>query len=102
MPLSRWPGCLPPRVLRCPPKSCGDGEGLYASIHGRAPARKAMRIAIVVPTLNEEATIARTLPAAQAALAPLAGDELVVSDGGSADRTVEVARSLGVRVVTGP
>ncbi len=61
-----------------------------------------MRVAIVVPTLNEEATIARTLPAAQAALAPLAGDELVVSDGGSADRTVEVARSLGARVVIGP
>ncbi|HLX07004.1 MAG TPA: TIGR04283 family arsenosugar biosynthesis glycosyltransferase [Thermoanaerobaculia bacterium] len=61
-----------------------------------------MRVAIVVPTLNEEATIARTLPAAQAALAPLAGDELVVSDGGSVDRTVEVARSLGARVVVGP
>lgn len=60
------------------------------------------RVAIVVPTLNEEATIARTLPAAQAALAPLAGDELVVSDGGSADRTVEVARALGARVVVGP
>jgi glycosyltransferase involved in cell wall biosynthesis len=61
-----------------------------------------MRVAIVVPTLNEEATIARTLPAAQAALAPQAGDELVVSDGGSVDRTAEVARALGARVVVGP
>jgi glycosyltransferase involved in cell wall biosynthesis len=68
-----------------------------------------MRVAIVVPTLNEESTIARTLPAAQAALAALAAQqplaaasELVVSDGGSRDRTVAVARALGARVVLGP
>src|SRR5260370_39811942 len=71
-----------------------------------------MRVAIVVPTLNEESTIARTLPAALAALAaldavaprepPAAGSELVVADGGSRDRIVEVARALGVRVVAGP
>jgi rSAM/selenodomain-associated transferase 2 len=56
-----------------------------------------MRLAIVVPTLNEEATLRRTLPAALAA-----ADELVVSDGGSDDRTIEVAREFGVRVVAGP
>ena len=56
-----------------------------------------MRVAIVVPTLNEEATLSRTLPPALAA-----ADELVVSDGGSADRTVEVARELGARIVSGP
>ncbi|MBV8200043.1 MAG: TIGR04283 family arsenosugar biosynthesis glycosyltransferase [Acidobacteria bacterium] len=62
-----------------------------------------MRVAIVVPTLNEEASIASCLPAALAALGPpAAGNELVVSDGGSADRTVEAARALGARVVTGP
>ena len=62
-----------------------------------------MRVAIVVPTLNEEASIAQILPAALAALGPLAaGNELVVSDGGSEDRTVEAARALGARVVTGP
>jgi len=56
-----------------------------------------MRLAIVVPTLDEEDTVRRYLPAALAA-----ADEVVVSDGGSTDRTVEVARSLGARVVTGP
>ncbi|HEV7503760.1 MAG TPA: TIGR04283 family arsenosugar biosynthesis glycosyltransferase [Thermoanaerobaculia bacterium] len=56
-----------------------------------------MRLAIVVPTLNEEDTLRRNLPAALAV-----ADEVVVSDGGSADATVEVARSLGARVVTGP
>jgi rSAM/selenodomain-associated transferase 2 len=56
-----------------------------------------MRLAIVVPTLNEEVTLRRYLPAALAA-----ADEVIVSDGGSADATVAVARSLGARVVTGP
>jgi len=56
-----------------------------------------MRLAIVVPTLDEEDALRRNLPAALAV-----ADEVVVSDGGSADGTVAVARSLGARVVTGP
>ncbi len=56
-----------------------------------------MRLAIVVPTLNEEDTLRRYLPAALAV-----ADAVVVADGGSADATVEVARSLGARVVVGP
>lgn len=56
-----------------------------------------MRLAIVVPTLNEEGVLERTLPAALTA-----ADEVVVSDGGSSDGTVAVAQGLGVRVVRGP
>jgi uncharacterized protein len=58
---------------------------------------KAMRVAVVVPALNEEAALRQTLPRALAV-----ADELVVSDGGSVDETVEVAFRLGARVVTGP
>jgi rSAM/selenodomain-associated transferase 2 len=56
-----------------------------------------MRLAIVIPTLDEEPSLRRTL-----ALALAAADEVVVSDGGSADRTLEIARALGARVVSGP
>ena len=56
-----------------------------------------MRLAIVIPTLDEEPSLRRTLP-----LALAAADEVVVSDGGSTDGTLEVARSLGVRTVSGP
>src|SRR6185295_14580931 len=56
-----------------------------------------MRLAIVVPTLNEEDALRRNLPAALAA-----ADEVVVSDGGSEDCSVEIARRLGARVVAGP
>lgn len=54
-------------------------------------------VSIIVPTLNEEAQIASTLKALQA----LSGDkEIIVADGGSEDRTVEIATDLGVRVVS--
>ncbi len=56
-----------------------------------------MRLAIVVPTLNEEASLRRHLPASLAA-----ADQVVVSDGGSTDGTLAVARELGALVVTGP
>ncbi len=56
-----------------------------------------MRLSIVIPTLNEEQPLAESLPPAVAA-----ADEVWVSDGGSRDRTVPVAESLGARVVSGP
>ena len=71
----------------------------YASIpaalsHAPSPPP---RLAIVVPTLDEASAVERNLP-----LALAAADEVVVSDGGSRDATVEIARRLGARVVTGP
>lgn len=56
-----------------------------------------MRLAIIIPTLDEEPSLRRTLP-----LALAAADEVVVSDGGSTDRTLEIARELGARTVSGP
>jgi rSAM/selenodomain-associated transferase 2 len=56
-----------------------------------------MRLAIVIPTLDEEPSLRRTLSVALAM-----ADEVVVSDGGSTDKTLEVARSLGARTVSGP
>ena len=54
-------------------------------------------LSIVIPTLNEEHSLANTL----GALAQLTGDvEVIVVDGGSADSTREIARASGARVVT--
>lgn len=55
-----------------------------------------MRLTIVIPTLNEERALPTFLPPALEA-----ADEVWVSDGESSDRTREIARSLGARVVTG-
>jgi rSAM/selenodomain-associated transferase 2 len=56
-----------------------------------------LRLAIVIPALNEELTLRRNLPDALAQ-----ADEVVVSDGGSTDGTLAVARALGARTVSGP
>jgi rSAM/selenodomain-associated transferase 2 len=56
-------------------------------------------VAIVIPTVDEEATLAALLGDIARLEVP---HEVVVSDGGSADATREVARAAGARVVEGP
>jgi rSAM/selenodomain-associated transferase 2 len=54
-------------------------------------------LSIVIPTLNEEHGIAATL----AAVARLGKSvEVIVVDGGSTDRTVDIVRAYGVRVIS--
>lgn len=59
-----------------------------------------MKLSIIMPVLNEAAGI----EAALHALAPLRarGAELIVVDGGSSDRTAELARPLADRVLSAP
>ncbi|MEP7207165.1 MAG: TIGR04283 family arsenosugar biosynthesis glycosyltransferase [Casimicrobiaceae bacterium] len=59
-----------------------------------------MRLSIVVPALDEGATIGATLAGLQALRGR--GDEVIVVDGGSADATMAVARPLADRVLTAP
>lgn len=54
-------------------------------------------ISIVIPTLDEEAGLERSLRSALRQ-----ADEVVVSDGGSTDATVEIARRFGVEPIVGP
>ena len=61
-------------------------------------AKGSRTVSVVLPALNEEATVATVV----ASIRPLLGtlvDELVVLDSGSTDRTVEVAAAAGARVV---
>ncbi|MFN2375940.1 MAG: TIGR04283 family arsenosugar biosynthesis glycosyltransferase [Candidatus Binatia bacterium] len=58
-----------------------------------------MRLSIVIPVLQEEATIRDTLVATRGSLE--SGDQIVVVDGGSSDGTVRLARSFGAEVIEG-
>jgi rSAM/selenodomain-associated transferase 2 len=55
-----------------------------------------MRLAAVVPTLDEQAALPRTLACVREAC-----DLVVVSDGGSSDATLAIARDAGAHVVMG-
>ena len=55
-------------------------------------------ISVIIAALNEEAAIANVIRSVPKNLA----DEIVVVDNGSKDRTAEVARAAGARVVTEP
>jgi glycosyltransferase involved in cell wall biosynthesis len=56
------------------------------------------RVAVVIPTLNEEVPIGAVVRAIPRA----AVDEIIVVDSGSVDRTVERARGAGARVIEEP
>lgn len=53
-------------------------------------------LSVIIPVLNEKRQIAQTISSAASVDA-----QIIVSDGGSTDRTVEIARSLGARIVSG-
>ena len=59
------------------------------------PEAPSLKISIVIPVLNEAPTISQVISIAQTAT----NVEIIVADGGSSDRTPEIAKSLGVRVV---
>ncbi len=61
-------------------------------------AKGSRTVSVVLPALNEEATVADVIASVRPLLGSLV-DELVVVDSGSTDRTVEVSRAAGARVV---
>lgn len=56
-----------------------------------------MSLAIIIPTLNEE----KLLPEMLGSLKSLSPepDEIILVDGGSGDRTIEIARTFGLRIL---
>jgi len=91
--LARRKGMAP--SLLDPLRDLDDTDDLDREGLGKMTAQP--YLSIVVPTLNEERHLAATLAGARSADA-----EIIVSDGGSTDRTVAVARAHGARVVEGP
>jgi rSAM/selenodomain-associated transferase 2 len=59
------------------------------------------KISIVIPTLNAQSALPHCLEALMEGLSEGLIRELIISDGGSADATVQIAEAAGAEVVTG-
>jgi rSAM/selenodomain-associated transferase 2 len=70
---------------------------MYAFMPRRYVSIRAVAVSVVIPALNEQASIAATIDAARSAGA----SEVIVADGGSDDATIAIAAERGARVITG-
>lgn len=59
-------------------------------------------LSIIIPTLNAEAGLGATLEALMEGLSAGVICEVIVSDGGSGDQTLDIADEAGCNIVTGP
>jgi rSAM/selenodomain-associated transferase 2/rSAM/selenodomain-associated transferase 1 len=67
----------------------------YQAAEITPPREDSKQISVIIPTLNEADKIRKTL----ANLKNYQGTEIIVADGGSQDETVEIAKSMGARVL---
>jgi glycosyltransferase involved in cell wall biosynthesis len=78
----------------------GSFVSFWTRIRNRLPARSFAVVSFIIPAHNEEALIGRTVAAIHAAARAAGGPyEIVVADDASTDRTADLARAQGARVV---
>ena len=59
-------------------------------------------LSIIIPTLNAEAGLVKTLEALMEGLPAGLIREVIISDAGSTDKTIDIADEAGAKIVTGP
>jgi rSAM/selenodomain-associated transferase 2 len=83
-----------PETASHPSKALNEPTATSADV---TPISTDFRLSVIIPALNEEAYIGATVNQAVAA-----ADEVIVVDGGSSDRTRDVAAAHGARVISAP
>ena len=73
-------------------------DGVDTELSAFRSPLSALPVSVVIPALNEEAAIGRAAKSAWEAGA----EEVIVADGGSADRTLAIAEEAGCRVLSSP
>lgn len=72
-------------------------EDLEVWVRTKRERQQNLSLSIIIPTLNEEGVISKTLTALQGS-----GAEIIVVDGWSLDKTAEIAETFGALVVNAP
>ena len=75
------------------------GLHLHRILAERMPDHLERSVCVVIPALNEEDALAATLDALKAQSVP--PGRIVIADAGSSDRTAEIGRASGCRIVAG-
>src|SRR6185295_6173985 len=77
-----------------------DVDAGARSLRGPKSLEPEIELSIVIPCLNEAATLGECIRAAQEGLRALSIDgEIIVADNGSTDGSPDIAEALGARVV---
>jgi glycosyltransferase involved in cell wall biosynthesis len=97
-PLPDFSGSEGPVTLQHPPIPVFPWNSFPLSQLLRRKRSQGLKVAAALPTLNEEATVAKALSAALEVKAQGLLDEVFVVDSASTDRTAEIATGLGVPV----
>jgi len=88
-----------------------QNQSCYSSNNGNkvdqgnsnSPIENKVEVSVVMPCLNEETTVGICIQKAKAALKKMGVQgEIIVADNGSTDASIEIAKSLGAKVVHQP
>ncbi len=80
--------------------AAGGALASAAARDGRATASRPLRLVVLIPCLNEEATVAQVVTTIPESIAGVAEVVAVVIDDGSTDATCEQARAAGAGVIS--
>ncbi len=90
----KWSAChkVPFPLPQASPTHSSQTSSASASAQGTSSNSK---LSVIIPTLNEALTIAECINSVRA---EWPGAEIIISDGGSQDHTVQIAQALGARI----
>ncbi|MFH1861604.1 MAG: glycosyltransferase [bacterium] len=91
------------QVVRRKSLHLGKLNGLEVNMNQNSVNSEELEVSVVMPCLNEEVTVGICIRKAKETMERLGiKGEVVISDNGSTDRSIEIAESLGARVVHEP
>jgi len=87
------------KVAALPSTAGGQAAHKTSRCQKGSTRAKRSKISVIIPAFNEEGRISETISSTKRATTDETPIEVIVVDGGSTDKTVSVARSMGAKVI---